>query len=299
MACLVSLEGRDDLPWPQPGQRRVHAAPAMHVARAAPIEPSDERAHAASSVGLQMKLSPLVVLHSWRFMPSKLRDFEQVIKAIRYAPNGGVLRICQRPVSLDHASVTTITQDGYLRVGERGAYAGARLYRSPLTPDELGRHSGKGIAVAPSPRMDPDRRGLDDSYTVAFEIGHLLTLANDGALADLQHVRSTISKCAIRRFLDVDPRPVPFARRDWTVDPAGVPQPEGVQQLPSRAARADFAGIAEYYGQSDAHQLLLELGASPAGAPLEHDLDINNVPVGELDARFAQLVTHCESGRKP
>ena len=41
--------------------------------------------------------TPLVVLHYWTFTPSKGGDFEQVVKAIRVRPNGGVLRFANLP----------------------------------------------------------------------------------------------------------------------------------------------------------------------------------------------------------
>ena len=302
VACLVSIERRDDLPFPEPGSRSEYKPPA--VARQAPAAtlsaggagtisagPVGPAVEIGDVVRQPLDLRPLVVLHSWTFKPSRGGDFEQVVKMIRYAPHGGVLRFGMLPRTAT-SQITTLTADGYLTL-QHGPDGGQGLYRGPLTPNEVPRQAAIALRAAPAELSDPAHKGkLDYSYASAFEIGRLLTLADDGLLADLQGVRQVIQLPRIPQYLAIDPRPKALAKKDWVVDPADMGEKISLPEAP-----ADYAGIAELKAQVNVQQVVSQLDAIRVGAGrIDTQIDIDTVGGAELDAQFAAVVTHGQAG---
>lgn len=308
VACLVSLEGRDDLAYPTLADRKPYkilqrtavGAGAIHAMRAASAGPDVSMQPGVDVIDPDvipvLELVPLVVLHSWRFTPSVEGDFEQVVKAIRYTPNGGVLRFGQTP--REAGAIGTLTADGYLVLDNPAEPTKKAVYRGPLSAVSVPRRSGIALRAAPSELQDPEHpEKVDDySYAAAFELGRLMTLADDGLLADLQSVRRMMVPPTLEEVLAVDPRPAAIAKKDWVVNPdptAG--NPNDIITLPSD--KADFVGIDDYKAQVDVPQLVEDLAAIQVGIEIEQVIDIENIEIGQLDAKFAPVVTHAQAGR--
>jgi hypothetical protein len=284
VACLVSLEGRDDLPWPEPGKRTAYNLPAQGAAPAA-----------ASSTA-PGKTVPLVVLHSWRFTPSKLGDFAQVIKAIRYAPNGGVLRFGQLPATKSQPQGGALTDaDGYLVLDTPAEPTKKAYYRGPLVPKEVPRDAEPAVSVAPSVlQASANSEKLDDySYAAAFELGRLLTLANDGLLSDLQAVRRPQIQLVVKDLLVANP-PQGLAQKDWVQ----VSQKLPLSQQIRAKAKADFTGVAAFKAEINVAEVVSDLAAHQSGLELEQTIDIDAIGIDELEAQFSPLVTHSQSAGK-
>lgn len=168
-ALLVSLERRDDLPWP-PGRGTG----------------SDDTRH------------QLVVLHKWSFTPSQDGDFEYVVKAIRHHPQGGVLRygwLPDEPASAAHPE----GREQRPLLDERGALElldeenKSCLYRGPLRASPVPERSPRIALRGDLAELDAmDDARPDISEVTAFELGRLLMLSDPAALAALDEVRRVI-----------------------------------------------------------------------------------------------------------
>lgn len=299
VACLVSIEGRDDLPWPTAADRKPYVMPS---AQSQPMIRMKKPGMGVEVIdvdigGVGVPLLPpipLVVLHSWRFTPSGLGDFEQVMKAIRYTPNGGVLRFGKLPRAA--GAITSMTDDGFLTLANPTEPTGKAAYRGPLAPIRLARKTTIAVRAVPEEHDDPAHpEKLDDySYAAAFELGRLRALADDGLLSDLQGVRRGIVMPTIEEALAVDPRPKAIAKKDWVINPdPTVANPNENVILPP--GKADFVGIADLRAEVAIPQLVADLRAVQHGVIVDQQIDIDNIPIGELDARFSQVLTHTRS----
>lgn len=176
------------------------------------------------------KTTALVVLHHWSFTPSKGGDFEQVIKAIRVRPYGGVLRFGNLPRSQDGEGPelsagfeAVLDGSGYLSPPPELHQEEAPVeYRGPLRPFAPPPRS-KGFAVRPAPEefegADPSDPP-DYSHAAAFEIGRLATLAGEGLAADLHKIRFLPMIPEVEVPVLVDQLPDALRRPDWVVNPS-------------------------------------------------------------------------------
>jgi hypothetical protein len=336
IACLVSLEGRSDLPWwnlatdgPRKGWSAISfAGPSAPLGRAvgtalgtaADAADATDAAEASArratgvSIGLAdsateavvaqpdlgtvfVKQHALIVLDSWRFMPSTGGDFEEVVKAIRYRKTrgGGVLVFGKLPRNDRNKIEWLTTETGFLDLANPHEETGAAMYRGPLAPIQVTRKTGIAVRAKPTELDDPTHPGkLDYSEAAAFELGRLLTLGEPGVLSDLQAVRLQVVIPEVQlKILDCDPRPPSIAKKDWGVYPEMGIHENVLEHLNKQAAvsKADLTGIAAI--KQDVEQAFADLGVQ-AGGIVDQVLDIDAMDVAPLDAQFADVIVNSQ-----
>lgn len=261
--------------------------------------------------------TPLIVLHHWSFTPSKGGDFEEVIKAIRVRPNGGVLRFGSLPgkrigddPELSGGFPAMLDDAGYLLPPTRlHQHQTPVEYRGPLRPFAPPPRS-KGFAVRPAPEEfvggesgDPP----DYSHATAFEIGRLATLAGEGLAEDLYQIKFGKLAPEIELPLLVDKLPDAFRLPEWVVNPQWWLNPytlpgedaqaAGNPLLKTEAAllqpgEVDFTGIAAQsapWKQNVVNQIEQLAGIGQQQPPLG-EVDIGSVSGQALHEMFAEVV---------
>jgi len=269
-ACLISLEDRGDL-WD--GARNVNG-----------------------------NTTALLVLHHWKFRPSKGGDFEQVIRSIRYRPNGGVLRFGNLPQEGESAPLSggfdaALDPDGYFREAMAHAQPGNVTWRSPLRPFPPPPRV-QGFAIRPAPEEFDDQSGeLDYSHATAFELGRLLALNNPGILDDLRNIKAHIPEIELPVL--ANSLPPALQRPDWVQNPAWFEKPWTLQNqismvkdqaaLLEQYEPGDIGGLGELPGQWQ-NQPFIDLEALPAVpvAPVIQ-VDVGTVSSGNLGKIFADV----------
>jgi hypothetical protein len=123
-----------------------------------------------------------------------------VVRAIRFRPNGGVLRFGSLPegvrqggASLSGGFATIVQPNGaFLEPLDHAAQDGQVTpvaFRGPLRPFAPAAR-GPGFAVRAAPEeWEGDDVTDDYTYAAAFELGRLLVLADAGLLEDLRDMR--------------------------------------------------------------------------------------------------------------
>jgi hypothetical protein len=243
-AFLVSIEGRDDL-WDDSLAQAPAQAPAQPAATK--IDPlaarrvvgrmESIRVQPAAQIGpvvakrpvidllKQAAATSLIVLHHWTFSTATGGDFEAVIKAIRFRPNGGVLRFGNLPRSRADAPLTSMTDaQGHLKdnldypqvPGGEAIYRGALLPRAPAArkdvyalrarPDEF---IGAGAPTG----------AIERSELIAFELGRLLALADEGVLSAMQQIQPKLVPPDLPEHLAIDPRPPALRFPETVINP--------------------------------------------------------------------------------
>jgi hypothetical protein len=254
--------------------------------------------------------TPLIVLHHWSFTPSKGGDFEQVIKAIRARPNGGVLRFGNLPrdhtgsepeLSADFAAL--LDDHGYLIPPTVLHQTGEPVeYRSPLRPFPPPVRS-RGFAVRPAPEefVDSDPGDpADYSHATAFEIGRLATLADDGLVDDLRRIRYGALRQEIELPILVDQLPDALRKHGWVMDDLWWDDrfslPGGEQLIKTAGAlaelgEADFTGI-EAQGTAWKQTIVAQVDklAGVAQGPASQ-IDVGTIDGQTLNELFAEVVS--------
>lgn len=204
-ACMVHIPPGEGVPGTEDEDGDI----ALVVSPRLPDASGGERLHTALLVSVegradlcrlesgwgQDQLWRLPVLHRWQFVPSALGDFEYVMRSIRFAPQGGVLRFGWLPeherASSQPEDRRLLTPEGGLSLRDEGG--AERTYRGPLR-EAPSPHRSPRVAL----RGDADEldAAMDVSEAAAFELGRLRMLSDPGALMALDEVR---------RSLDLDP----------------------------------------------------------------------------------------------
>ncbi len=251
----------------------------------------------------------LLVLHHWTFRPYVGGDFEQVVKAIRYRPNGGVLRFGNLPAPVANGEDAPLSggfqgllshSGMFLTPLEHDQDVGAATYRGPLRPFGPQARSPKfAIAAAPSEfEAAPQGAPLEYSHAAAFELGRLLALADPAILEDLRDIRATV-KQPIEPPVAVNQLPDALQKPDWVVNPAWVDQPWqdfGGQSLVKDEAQfvdqgiADPSGLLDHLGQWNLGDIVAtvtdigEVVSTPVAA-----IDVGTVTAQQLAVDFADV----------
>ncbi|MDA4107834.1 hypothetical protein [Mycolicibacterium holsaticum] len=206
----------------------------------------------------------LLVLHHWTFRPYAGGDFEQVVKAIRYRPNGGVLRFGNLPADVAEGEDAPLSGDFQSLLNPSGTFitplehdqdVGAATYRGPLRPfGPQPRSSAFAIAAAPSEFADaPQGAPLEYSHAAAFELGRLLALADPAILEDLRDIRATAKQPVEPPDL-VNQLPDALQKPDWVQNPQWVDEPWqdfGGQSLVKDQTQFLARGVADPSGLAD------------------------------------------------
>ncbi len=274
-ACVISLEGRTDL-YNRPSNTDV---------------------------------ATLVVLHHWKFRPSKGGDFEQVIRSIRLQPNGGVLRFgnitaTANPAPLSAGFDAVLNSDGYFRDPLPHTQCGEVTWRSPLRPfNPPPRSNGFAIRAAAEEFSNPNLNvPLDYSHATAFEVGRLLALSNPGILEDLHAISAVmpeiIPPAAINKV------PTALQKPEWVSNPPWFEHPVDFNQqsmLKDETAllggpAGDVAGIDQLPGQWQADPMS-ELGVMPsAQIPVVVAVDLGTMTAGSLGQVFGEVENLAHGG---
>lgn len=285
VALLVSLEKRNDL-WDSTRSEPKHA-----------------NGKAA-----------LLVLHYWTFTPSRGGDFEQVMQAIRYRPNGGVLRFGAVPEP-GAAGTPTLSGGFASLVGPNGVFheplehehAGPVVFRGPLRPfAPAPRTAGFAVRAAPEEFATNDGATLDDyTYATAFELGRLLALADAGVLDDLRDLHPLWP--FIEPPLKENQMPPALQKPDWVSNPAWHDKPWEMPGMPGGEVLEPGTDILVDVGQIDVGQIEGQVGqwigtvkttlgglATPA-APAVGAIDFQTVSAASLGAQFAAVQIAAQS----
>jgi hypothetical protein len=284
VAMLVSLEHRTDL-W---GDTRKNN-PTRHVA--------------------------LLVLHHWTFTPSRGGDFEQVMQAIRYRPNGGALRFGALPEALPAADAPSLSggfpslvqPDGVFHDPILHEHAGPVVFRGPLRPfAPAARTNGFAVRAAPE-EFDAGADGLLDDYTyaTAFELGRLLALADAGILDDLRDLHPLWP--LIETPLKENPMPPALQKPDWVSNPAWHEKPWEMPGMPGGEVLEPGGDVLIDVGQIDIGGIegqvqqwigtvksTLDPLATPA-APAVTAIDFQNVSATKLGVQFVAVQIAAQS----
>jgi hypothetical protein len=202
------------------------AEPELHTAVLVSLEKRDDLYDPAKYTGANLnKRTAFIALHSWTFRASQGGDFEQVMQAIGYRPNGGVLRFgnLPRPVAGGPAPLfggfdALLEDNGFLREEIPHTQPGAIEYRGPLRPFPTPSRS-HGLAVRAAPEEfenAPPGAPIDYSYAAAFELGRLLALADSTVLDQLRNIH------AVHRIeppVAINKLPIALQKPEWVVDP--------------------------------------------------------------------------------
>jgi hypothetical protein len=274
-ACVISLEGRSDL-MNRPSNNDVAA---------------------------------LVVLHHWKFRPSKGGDFEQVIRSIRLQPNGGVLRFGNvtakaNPAPLSAGFDALLNTDGFFRDPLPHTQAGNVSWRSPLRPfTPPARSDGFAIRPAAEEFANPNPNiPLDYSHATAFELGRLLALSNPGILEDLHAITAVMPE--IIPPAAINKMPTALQKPDWVTNPPWFEHPWEFNQtsmLKDEVALlggppSDVGGINQLPGQWQADPLA-DLSLLPAAqTPVVVAIDLNTMNAGSLGQMFGEVENLAHGG---
>lgn len=246
----------------------------------------------------------LVVLHHWTFRPSQGGDFEHVVQAIKYRPNGGVVRfgnLARSPEAGEAVPVSggfpgLLNTHGFFLDPLPHTQPGQVVYRSPLRPCPPAQRS-PFFAIRAAPEEFDDATGeVDYSHAAAFEIGRLLAMADAGVLEDIRQLR--VLADVIVPPLEQNPLPDALQKLDWVVNPAWH---EDIWQFPAtngllkdesallQKGVTDVTGIGPQiaeWGES----VLQELGqmATPS-TPAVTQVDIQNTTSAALGQQFAAV----------
>lgn len=281
-ACLISLEGRSDL-WDNAGRPSNNAVAA------------------------------LVVLHHWRFRPSKGGDFEQVIRSIRFQPNGGVLRfgnlpqkVAGHPAPLSGGFEGVLNTGGYFLTPLLHSQEGNVTWRGPLRPfDPPARSLGFAIRSAPEEFADPQPgESLDYSHATAFELGRLLALNNPGILDDMREMSTVIE--IIKPDVAINKLPEVLQKPDWVQQEENwYEQPwefEGqISAIKNEAVLVgnnpgDVGGINDLPGGWGSDPIG-DLGSLPsAQVPVVVAIPIDSINVGSLGKIYADVESAAHGG---
>lgn len=180
--------------------------------------------------------STLLVLHHWTFRPFAGGDFEQVVKAIRFRPHGGVLRFGNLPADvaageddpLSGGFAGLLNPDGtFITPLEHDQDVAGAVYRGPLRPFGPQPYNKAKFAIAAAPSEfegAPAGAPLEYSHAAAFELGRLLGMADPAILQDLRDIRMS-AKQPIEPPTEVNQLPDALQKPDWVVNPQWVSQP--------------------------------------------------------------------------
>jgi hypothetical protein len=253
--------------------------------------------------------STLLVLHHWTFRPYVGGDFEQVVKAIRYRPNGGVLRFGNVPAEVAEGEDAPLSGNFQGLLNPSGTFitplehdqdVGVATYRGPLRPfGPQPRSSQFAIAAAPAEfEGAPPGAPLEYSHAAAFELGRLLALADPAILEDLRDIRATAKKPIEPPDL-VNQLPDALQKPDWVTNPQWVDQPWqdfGGQSLVKDEAQfldhgiADPSGLADHLSQWNVGDIVStvtgigEVVSAPVTA-----IDVGSVTAESLAVDFADV----------
>jgi hypothetical protein len=192
----------------------------------------------------------LVVLYQWTFTPSTGADFADAIQAIRYTPNGGVLRFGNRvtiPAPGAAGIATMLASDGFLSTPLPLAPQGQANYRGPLRPYQApDRANTFAVSAAPQELLDAKPADPPDySHATAFELGRLIAVSDSGIMEDLKAVHGVLD--LPKGFVATSVIPPALQKKDWGVDPASHDWSEnpwsGTVGDFSQRATADFSGV--------------------------------------------------------
>ena len=277
--------------------------PELHTALLVSVEEAPEL-FALPNAGV----TTLVVLHHWTFRPTQGGDFEQVMKSIRYRPNGGVLRFGNLPAPIAAGESAPLSggfkglldDDGYFLTPLQHDQEVNATYRSPLHPfTPPPRSSGFAIAAAPDEFATADQSTpLDFSHAAAFELGRLLALNDPGILEDLRHVAGKLKP--IDAPVAVNKLPNALQKKDWVTNPAWSEQPwEGVvagqslvkdENLFLGKGVGDITGVGDLLNQWDVGQVvttLTDIGAVVSTPVVA--VNVGGVTEATLDEVFADV----------
>ena len=281
-AVLISLEKRDDLY--QHDNEPLHGFPAHGV-------------------------TALVVLHHWTFKPNQGGDFEEVIQAIGYRPNGGVLRFGNLPkepaqgqaASLSGGFPSLLNSYGFFLDPLPHTQSGKVVYRGPLRPFPPRAEPRLAFAIRAAPQefeeAGPDE-SLDYSHAAAFELGRLLAFADTGVLEDIGEV-DAYSDPMDTEIRAVNKLPVALQKRDWVTNPNPVRpvrwQKENTILIKNQnellgKGEGDPTGIREQVAEwsESVLQELSQMGIQEEGAGVS-SMDINSVTKEDLTKKFFDL----------
>ena len=246
----------------------------------------------------------LVVLHHWSFTPTGGGDFEQVMKEIRYRPNGGVLRFGNLPATAAPGEVAALgggfeallDAHGYPATPLVHAEAGAVAYAGPLRPSPVPRRN-EGFAIRAAPQELASGDGEHDySHAAAFELGRLLALHDAGILDDLRRARTPATAVLDPPAFQVD-IPDILVSDEWVKAEGWRNQPwnAGKKQLVKTGSELQaMAGAADQVTGPAIDKLgeiaLDKLGAmSPPVIEPATQFDVLSILPGELTQTFSGL----------
>jgi hypothetical protein len=277
-----------------------------HVALLVSIERRNDL-YAPERAAAQGARAALIVLRHWTFTPSKGGDFEQVVRAIRYRPNGGVLRFGSVPAAAP-ADGATLSGGFASLVQPNGAplepftheRLGDVMFRGPLRPFAPPARTD-GFAVQATPEeWEGDDVTDDYTYATAFELGRLLVLADAGLLQDLRDMRPVFPP--IETPLEQNTMPPVLQKPDWVSNPAWIEQPWQMAEKPmleetggvlDGGIEIDPGGIAGHIDPGVFKGTLEPLGM-PAG-PVVANVEIGNLSVEKLNKQFVAVMTAAQS----
>jgi hypothetical protein len=308
-ALLVSLEHRDDLyeALAKDRQAPIVAQPTITVRPTASTTMTGRVTSVVTAVdaaNLLVASKALIVLHHWSFTPSGDGDFEEVMKLIRYRPNGGVLRFGNLPrqvrqggtAPLSGGFAGSLDKSGYFLDPLPHEQPGNAVYRGPLRPfAPAARSKSFAVRAAPEEFTDTDPGlELDYSHAAAFEIGRLLALADSGVLEDLRNIVPRFDK--LKEFVAVDKVPDALQKKDWVVNPEQRWEPPDQSLVKGTLpATGDYTGIRDQVA-AWGNAVVQELASAPVAVegPVA-DLDINIVTSDVLSKQFADVATAARS----
>jgi hypothetical protein len=205
-ACLVSLEGRQDLFNPSVGvvvgtagaagstERAGPAAAAtVNEKQPAPYVTSIAATRVATPFNPKLNIAPIhvpipfnrlvsvVCLYSWQFECTGTGTFRELAQHLNVSMIGSTA-----------AGQPAVTDTGHIaiQVGDRSGAEETAWYRGPLVPLQLTRdplgpyHSADQARIA-----TPETGGEDVSYAAAFEVGRLLAAADPRLAQELMRWR--------------------------------------------------------------------------------------------------------------
>jgi hypothetical protein len=255
----------------------------------------------------------LLVLHHWTFRPVGGGDFEQVVKSIRFRPNGGVQRFGNVPGNVDAGEGGSLSGGFGSLLHPNGTFITplehdqdvAATYRGPIRPfGPQPLSSAFAIAAAPGEfEGAPPGTPLEYSHAAAFELGRLLALADPGILEDLRGVQGT-AKSAWEPPAEVNQLPDALQWPDWVSNPQWYETPWSLagQSLVKDEAqliangKADTTGVLDHFGAAaltDIVDAVTDIG--PAVMDPAVQLDLGALTEAQLGIVFAD-VAQAEQG---
>jgi len=188
----------------------------------------------------------LVVLYQWSFTPSTGADFADAMQAIRYTPNGGILRFGNQATipSTGTAGITQLTAtDGFLLTPLPLGAQGEANYRGPLQPYEpLARSPDFAVRADPQQFVNANPRDPEDySHACAFELGRLIAVSDSGIMEDLTSVHGQLD-LPKNFILPTLGAPAALLPKIWDVNPADDQSPWSTE--PWSGALGEFSQLA-------------------------------------------------------